>query len=209
MNIDIDYIVFFILSSLMLFMMQGYAFYKKHSEKYEMVVRKAVDTTMVAAMQICLYFLLISITGTIQNEENPIVGVIYTVLVALTSFKGATYLFRGFLSNIFQLTESGFKKSGWFWLILFDLFVLLLVAGAFLNYAFLILFPGGFQLENWPDNRYLAGFECIYYTFSLITTNGTPNISANHPAIKVLEMIEMLVFYLVYGCWLTNLMSND
>ena len=200
--------VFFILLGTIVVLMCILKLYKISVVK-KVIVYRAVCTSMVSVMQVLLYFLLISATGTIQDEKNPIMRGILVVLLAYTAIEGSVYLFGGFFKEIFQLKVSDSKKSGWFWLILFDVFVLLLMAGAFLNYAVILLFPGGFNLGDLPRNWYLTGFESIHYTFSLITTSGSPNLVASHPITKVLEMIEMLVFYLVYGCWLTNLMSND
>lgn len=183
--------------------------YKTHSVGKKLIVYRAVCASMVAVMEVLLYFLLISATGPIQGEKNPIARGLYVALLACTAIKGSAYLFGGFFKELFQLKVSDSRKSGWFWLILLDVFVLLLMAGAFLNYAVILLFPGGFNLGAVSPNWYLTGFESIHYTFSLITTSGTPNLVASHPVTKVLEMIEMLVFYLVYGCWLTNLMTND
>lgn len=185
-------------------------FVKKPSEKDKLIVYIAARNSVCAIVLIGVYFLLVSACASALGETRKFSGYVYMILIALSSLRAIPFVYKIFIRDIPCLEGYSKRKNCWFWVSLFDLFIMLLVASSMFNYATLMLFPNSFSYTfSLFDNWYRTGFECIHYTFTLITTTGNSTISAVHPATKVLEMVEMLVFYFVYGCWLTNLMCND
>ena len=98
-----------------------------------------------------------------------------------------------------------------FWVIIFCLFVMLLMASSFFNYVLFNFYSDGFKDANaLLEDSFALAFEIIYYTFSLIITySGNPVIEPANVLTKIVQMIEILVFYVSFGCIFTTLLSED
>ena len=179
-------------------------FVKKPSEGDKLIVYNAAKSTLLSISFIGLYFAILPIFDEVKGF------LVFLPALSLTVVRYAKMAIGIFKADYQWMKKNSNRKNGLFFLCLLNLFIMLLMAGSMINYVFFVLLPNGFEgLADLTENCIRMGFESIYYTFTLITTSGNSIISANHPVTKVLEMVEMLAFYLVYGCWLTNLMSND
>lgn len=188
--------------------------YPKFEEKFlrdrEQMVRIAIRNTVISVALVGVYFLVISTYASILTGSSVFLRRILAIALAFTSVRAIPFVYGIYIRNIPSMEGYIKRKNCWFWVNLLDLFVMLLIASSMFNYSFLMLVTDWFNCQfDLLKNCYFTGFECIYYTFTLITTSGDSSIIAIHPLARVIEMVETLVFYVVYGCWLTNLMSND
>jgi len=88
--------------------------------------------------------------------------------------------------------------------ILLGLFSTLLVAITMINYISYILCPNFYDIPN-GLNHAAIGFEFIYYTFTLMMTYSGTSISALHVVSKLLQIIEIITFYVFVGVFFINL----
>ena len=185
-------------------------FFRRPSTDSELIVYNAARTSVLSASLVGLYFCMCYLLATCEKSGTIIGYIIVMLLLGMTVLRFALMAISIFWKDILWLKRYEKRKNVYFWICLLNLFIFLLIAGSMLNYVMLVVFPAGFECAfDLSNNCYYTGFECLHYTFTLITTSGNPSVAAVCPVSKVLEMVEMLVFYLVFGWWLTSLMADD
>ena len=82
--------------------------------------------------------------------------------------------------------------------ILVSLFFALVSAGSILNYVSYMIWPDFYNVPDCLDFAEIA-FEFFYYTFTLIITYSGTSINAVHSISKIIQIVEICVFYVVFG----------
>lgn len=160
-------------------------------------------------MLIIFYFLVITVCSLLASLGDiwyRMGGVVISSLLIGFAYKVLCELIKD-LSNFPWKKEKYYVRVE-FWIILFCLFIILLIASSLFNYVVYILVPGGFALEDSTLNDYAVGFEFIYYSFTLVITySGSSGIEAVSICTKTVQMLEILVFYVIFGSKFVELLE--
>ena len=85
-----------------------------------------------------------------------------------------------------------------------DLFLILMFSVTALNYTSYMLWPFLYEIPEGLTQAEIA-FEFVYYTFMLLLTYNGGTIVPIHVASKVMQMVELVMFFACFGVVLTDL----
>lgn len=92
--------------------------------------------------------------------------------------------------------------------ILLSLFFTMLVAATIVNYVSYILWPAFYEIPRGLNHAQI-GFEFFYYTFTLMVTYSGTSITALHVVTKAMQIIEITVFYILFGVFFIDLLAKN
>lgn len=129
-----------------------------------------------------------------------IMGLMYVVSFIATSIPQFIYFYKN------RILYLAIDKTSYIFSV-FSVFFIMLIGFSSLNYIFHIVFPNSYSIpENLETNE--KAFEFIYYTFNLMLTYDSNTIIANSILTKIVQMIEMMAFYIFVGVILSSIIGS-
>lgn len=118
----------------------------------------------------------------------------------ITSVFTFSVLFGSYLKQIAffsRIPDTNIRGKNFVY-ILASLFFTLVSAGSILNYASYMVWPDFYNVPESMDFAEIA-FEFFYYTFTLMITYSGTSIDAVHLISKIMQIVEICVFYVFFG----------
>lgn len=151
-------------------------------------------------------FALIVFTNYIVIYYNlPLTAVIVPMVICLSLSVYALYIFTQQIVNFSHYTIVSNKKS--FLLILVSLLFGILMSISTINYTLYMICPNFYEIQCGLSFIEIA-FEFIYYSFTLAVTYSSSSISVIHIITKLVQMIEIIYFYILCGSLVIDIISN-
>lgn len=165
------------------------------------IAKKLLDFLMYG-----INFALIVFTNYIVIYYNrSLILVIVSIVICLSLSVYALYIFTQQIVNFSHYTIVSNKKI--FLLIVVSLLFGILMSMSTINYTLYMICPNFYEIQCGLSFIEIA-FEFIYYSFTLAVTYSSSSISAIHIITKLVQMIEIIYFYILCGSLIIDIISN-